>query len=80
MSHEPNVLNLPEKLAYIGAVVGATLGLYLSSLYSYLLFHSLIEVVTVAVAFALFILTWNTREYLANGLGRHFHLVKGESQ
>jgi PAS domain S-box-containing protein len=56
-----------EKLSYIGAVTAIALGLYFSSLYSYLLFHSLIEIVTVAVAFTLFILTWNTRGYLANG-------------
>ncbi len=56
-----------EKLSYIGAVTAIALGLYLSSLYSYLLFHSLIEIVTVAVAFTLFILTWNTRGYVASG-------------
>ena len=54
-------------LSNIGAIAGVALGFYLSSLYSYLLFHSLIEIVTVAVAFTLFILTWNAREYLANG-------------
>jgi len=42
-------------------------GLYLSSLVSYVLFHSLIELVTVAVASCVFILTWNTRQYFKNG-------------
>ena len=54
---------MPEKLTHIGAASAIALGLYLSSLYSYLLFHSLIEIVTIAIALALFILTWNTRAY-----------------
>ena len=58
--------NRPEKLSYIGALAALTLGLYLSSLYSYLLFHSLIEIITIAVAFTLFIIAWNTRKYLSN--------------
>ncbi len=63
--------NLPEsnwfeQLSYLGVIVAAVLGLYLSSLYSYLLFHNLVEIVTIAIAFTLFILTWNTREYLNN--------------
>lgn len=55
-----------EKLSYTGAITAIVLGLYLSSLYSYLLFHSLIEIITIAVAFTIFILTWNTRKYLTN--------------
>jgi PAS domain S-box-containing protein len=47
-------------------MAAVVLGLYLSSLHSYLLFHSLIEIFTIAIAFTLFILTWNTRGYLAN--------------
>jgi PAS domain S-box-containing protein len=55
-----------EKLSYVGAITAVVLGLYLSSFYSYLLFHNLIEITTVAIAFTLFILTWNTRRYLKN--------------
>ncbi len=55
-----------KKLLYIGFITAITLGLYLSSLYSYLLFHSLIEITTIAVAFSIFILTWNTGQYLVN--------------
>src|ERR1035437_6408463 len=58
--------NLSEKLSYIGAITALVLGLYFSSRYSYLLFHSLIEFITIAIAFTLFILTWNTRRYLEN--------------
>lgn len=55
--------------SFHSAGVAATLiaGLYLSSFYSYVLFHSLIEIVTVSIAFALFMLTWNTRKYLESG-------------
>lgn len=49
-----------------GIVIAVVLGLYLSSLYSYLLFHVLVELVTIAIAFACFILAWNTRAYLKN--------------
>jgi PAS domain S-box-containing protein len=40
--------------------------LYLSSLHSYILFHSLIEIVTISIAFTLFIVTWNARRFLVN--------------
>ncbi len=58
--------NRPEKLSYFGGITAIILGLYLSSLYSYLLFHGLIEITTIAIGFTLFILTWNARRYLAN--------------
>lgn len=41
-------------------------GLYLSSLYSNLLFHTLIEVSSISIAFALCMLTWSVREHLSN--------------
>jgi PAS domain S-box-containing protein len=46
----------------LGAFVA--LGLYASSLYSYLLFHSLVELFSVLVAFVIFVLAWNTRRIL----------------
>lgn len=58
--------NWHEKLFYVGVIMAIALGLYLSSLYSYILFHSLIEITTIAIAFTLFILTWNARSLLAN--------------
>jgi len=42
------------------------LGLYLTSLYSFLLFHSLVEIFSIVVACAIFMLTWNTRHFLDN--------------
>ena len=42
-------------------------GLYLTSLYSYLLFHGLVETFSVAVAWTIFFLAWNTRRFQATG-------------
>jgi PAS domain S-box-containing protein len=41
-------------------------GLYLTSLHSYLLFHSVAELFGIVVASAIFILTWNSRRFLDN--------------
>ena len=43
-----------------------TLGLYLVSLQNYLLFHALVELFSISVAFSILILTWNARVYLDN--------------
>ncbi len=40
--------------------------LYLTSLHSYLLFHSLIELFTIIVAAGIFVIAWNARCYLNN--------------
>jgi signal transduction histidine kinase len=42
------------------------LGLYLTSLYSYLLFHSIAEIFSVIIAGAVFALAWNSRRIIAN--------------
>ena len=42
-------------------------GLYLTSLHSYLLFHTLAELFTVVVAFSIFVIAWNSRRYIENG-------------
>jgi PAS domain S-box-containing protein len=44
----------------------ALLGLYLMSLYSYLLFHSFAEVFSVVVACGIFVVAWNSRRFLEN--------------
>ncbi len=41
-------------------------GLYLTSLHSYLLFHSLIELFTIIVTAGIFVIVWNARGYLNN--------------
>ncbi|MBN1887921.1 MAG: PAS domain S-box protein [Thermoflexales bacterium] len=48
-------------------VAGLSLaGLYLTSLYSYPLFHTLAELLSIAVALSVFMLAWNSREYADN--------------
>ncbi|HER24430.1 MAG TPA: diguanylate cyclase [Candidatus Atribacteria bacterium] len=42
------------------------LGIYLTSLYSYLLFHSLAELFSMVIAFSIFILVWNCRNLIDN--------------
>lgn len=50
------------------ALVGAlAVGLYLTSLHSYLLFHALAELFSVAVAGSVFAITWTSRRYLRSG-------------
>ncbi len=49
------------------------LALYASSLYRYVLFHSLVEMFSIIVAFVIFVLAWNTRRVQDN----HFFLFIG---
>jgi PAS domain S-box-containing protein len=65
-----NRLLLPAYLFILAA-----LGLYASSFYSFILFHSLIEVVCVVVLLTIFVLAWNTRKLLDN----HYILFLGIS-
>lgn len=47
-------------------LAGILIGLYLTSLYSFLLFHTAAELFTITVASSVFVLTWNTRHMLDN--------------
>jgi PAS domain S-box-containing protein len=49
---------------YLGVLL--LFGLYLTSLYSYLLFHSIAELFSVVVAIGIFMLAWNSRRFLDN--------------
>lgn len=51
-----------------GGLVGllVLLGLYLTSLVSYLLFHTLVELFSIIVAVAIFLIVWNARRLLEN--------------
>jgi PAS domain S-box-containing protein len=53
---------------YVNLLLGVLVlsGLYLTSRYSYLLFHSLAETFSVVVACCVFILAWNSRRFLDN--------------
>jgi signal transduction histidine kinase len=42
-------------------------GLYATSLYSYLLFHGLVETFSIAVAWTIFFIAWNTRRFQTSG-------------
>jgi signal transduction histidine kinase len=48
------------------AVILAAAGLYLTSFYSYLLFHSIVELFSVAIAWGVFALAWNSRRLIRN--------------
>jgi signal transduction histidine kinase len=52
----------------VASLLGVLLlgGLYLTSLYNYLLFHSLVELFTIVVAAGIFMIAWNARAYLNN--------------
>jgi len=56
------------------AVLAATLfGIYLTSLYNYLLFHSLAEIFSIVIACGIFMVAWNARRLLQN----HYLLFVG---
>jgi PAS domain S-box-containing protein len=57
-----------EKKSHLSILLGILLlfGLYLTSLYSYLLFHSLAEIFSIIVACSIFGLMWNSRHFMDN--------------
>ena len=62
----------PSYVVHISLVTVVILGIYFSSHFAYVLFHGLVEIVSVAIAFAIFTLVWNTRTYLTNN---YLHLL-----
>ncbi len=53
----------------IATLLGASIilsGLYLTSFYSYLLFHSLTELSSIVIAVSVFLLVWYSRRYMQN--------------
>lgn len=60
------VLEFFSKSRVPGAYALAMLGLYLTSLYSYVLFHSLAEMFSILIGCSIFILAWNSRRRLDN--------------
>jgi len=53
---------------YLSILIGLVLivGLYFISLHSYLLYHNFVELFSIIIAFAIFIITWNSRKFLDN--------------
>jgi len=54
-------LFLPVNLIYGSIAVAILIDLYLVSLQNYILFHGIVELAGITVAFSIFILVWNTR-------------------
>ncbi|MGE5172833.1 MAG: MASE3 domain-containing protein [Betaproteobacteria bacterium] len=52
----------------LSAILGIAVlaGLYASSLYSYLFFHSLVELFSIVTAFVIFVIDWHTRRIQDN--------------
>src|SRR6056297_3319179 len=53
------------KILFIAAVLGVAL--LATRLHSYLLFHTVSELVSVAVTAGIFLLAWSARRYMSNG-------------
>ena len=62
--HKSSVLAKNTLAILLGVLLLA--GLYLTSRYNYLLFHSLVELFTIVVAAGIFMIAWNARNYLNN--------------
>jgi Membrane-associated sensor domain len=66
MAPEDGTAELPRRMLFPGLIFIILGLLYLTSLYSYLLFHSIAEIFSVVVAFGIFMLAWNSRRFLDN--------------
>jgi signal transduction histidine kinase len=62
--HLRNPLHSTGKVVAVICWVLILCGLYLASLYSYLLFHSLAEVFSIVVACGIFMVAWNSRSFM----------------
>ncbi|MFC1846706.1 MASE3 domain-containing protein [Chloroflexota bacterium] len=62
------MMNIRNPRWYFEILVGALglFGLYLASLYNYLLFHSIAELFSIFVAFGIFIVAWHSRRFMEN--------------
>ena len=60
------MIQLSQKILFGAGSFAVIFGLYLSSLYSYLLFHAFAEIFSISVAFALFLIAWSSKKHLAN--------------
>ncbi len=57
---------MTKKASYLILGFLILLGLYLTSFYSYLLFHSLAEIFSIIVACGIFMIAWNSRRFIDN--------------
>lgn len=65
MMNTERILIINRKIRIFAALL-IMVGLYISRLYHFLLFHSLAEIFSIVIAFGIFIITWNTRQYIRN--------------
>jgi len=56
-----------KNFAETGLCIAVGIGLYLISRYNYLLFHGLVEMFCIAVAWGIFFVAWNARHVMENG-------------
>ncbi len=61
-----NLFSFPNKRFIIISWIIVLFGLYLISLYNYLLFHSVAEIFSVIIAGGIFIVAWNSRQLMAS--------------
>ena len=55
-----------KKIFVVCCYLSILVGLYVVRLHSYLLFHSIVEIFSVCVAFAIFMVVWNSRRFIQN--------------
>lgn len=65
--------NITQQLVEYGGGLALLSALYLASLHSYLLFHSLLELIGVVIASAAFLLVWNNRRFIEST----FYVIMG---
>ena len=57
---------MQKRYSYLLLAMLTLVGLYLSSLYNYLLFHSIAELFSIIIACGVFMITWNARRFIRN--------------
>ncbi len=62
-----------KQISAIGFALLGLAGLYISSVYSYLLFHTLAEFFSIVIACGMFMVAWNSRRFMDN----HYLLFMG---
>ena len=59
-------VKLLRKMLILCCYAAIVIGLYLIRLHSYLLFHTIVEIFSVCVAFAIFMVVWNSKKFIQN--------------